>query len=93
MEDLLEKGYARRVLEDQENKPSRYLPHHPVIHAHKPSKVRVVFDCAVRFQGASLNEQIMQGPDLTNTLIGFCLDSDRSQLQSWLMLNRCSIKY
>ena len=70
MEDLLEKGYARRVPEDQENKPSWYLPHHPVIHPHKPSKVRVVFDCAVRFQGASLNERILQGPDLTNTLIG-----------------------
>lgn len=36
----------------------------------KQSKVRVVFDCAVRFQGASLNERILQGPDLTNTLIG-----------------------
>ena len=70
MEDLLERGYARRVPEDQENKPSWYLPHHPVIHPHKPSKVRVVFDCAVRFQSASLNERILQGPDLTNTLIG-----------------------
>ena len=70
MEDLLERGYARRVPEDQENKPSCYLPHHPVIHPHKPSKVRVVFDCAVRFQSASLNERILQGPDLTNTLIG-----------------------
>ena len=70
MEDLLEKGYARRVPEDQENKTSRYLPHHPLIHPHKPSKVRVVFDWAVRFQGASVNERIVQGPDLTNTLIG-----------------------
>ena len=70
MEDLVEKGYARRVPEDQEIKPSWYLPHYPVIHPHKPSKVRVVFDCAVRFQGASLNERILQGPDLTNTLIG-----------------------
>ena len=40
-----------------------------MIHPHKPSKVRVGFDCAVRFQGASLNERILQGPDLTNTLI------------------------
>lgn len=70
MEDLLEKGYARRVPEDQENKTSRYLPHYPLIHPHKPSKVRVVFDWAVRFQGASVNERIMQGPDLTNTQIG-----------------------
>ena len=70
MENLLEKGYARRVREDQENKSSWYLPHHLAIHPHKPCKVRVVFDCAVRFQDASLNERILQGPDLTNTLIG-----------------------
>ena len=69
MEDLLKKGYARRVPEDQENKSSWNLPHHQVIHPHKPSKVRVGFDCAVRFQGAFLNERILQGPDLTNTLI------------------------
>ena len=41
-----------------------------MIHPHKPSKVRVMFDCAVRFQDASLNERILQGPDLTNTLTG-----------------------
>ena len=69
MEDLLKMGYARRLPEDQENKSSWYLPHHQVIHPHKPSKVRVGFVCAVRFQGASLNDRILQGPDLTNTLI------------------------
>ena len=67
MEDLLEKGYARGAPEDQEKKPGWYLPHHRVIHPHKPRKVRVLFDCAVRFQGASLDERIMQRPDFTNT--------------------------
>ncbi|CAC5386644.1 unnamed protein product [Mytilus coruscus] len=46
-----------------------YLPHHGVFHP-KKSKLRVVFDCAARFKGTSLNDQLLQGPNLTYTLIG-----------------------
>ena len=70
MNDLLEKGYAQEVPDDQIGKSGWYLPHHPVIHPQKANKVRVVFDCAAMFQGTSLNKQILQGPDLTNSLIG-----------------------
>ncbi|XP_072172027.1 uncharacterized protein [Diadema setosum] len=47
-----------------------YLPHHAVVHPHKPEKVRVVFDCAARYHGTALNDQLLQGPDLTNNLAG-----------------------
>ena len=71
MDDLFDKGHVQKVLEGQrEDSPSWYLPHHPVIHPQKPDKVRVVFDCAAKFQNVSLNQQILQGPDLTNSLIG-----------------------
>ena len=73
MNTLLEKGYAQSVPEDQQNRaelPAWYLPHHPVVSPNKPGKVRVVFDCASKFQGTSLNDRLMQGPDLTNTLVG-----------------------
>ena len=35
--------------------------------------MRVVFDCAVRFRETSLNDQLLQGPDLTNNLTGVFL--------------------
>ena len=42
---------------------------HGVYHP-KNKKIRVVFDCTATYQGVSLNNQLLQGPDLTNTLIG-----------------------
>ena len=47
-----------------------YLPHHPVLKANKPGKVPVVFDCTAWQQGTSLNDQLLQGPDLRNNLVG-----------------------
>ena len=73
MDDLLRKGYAKRVHTaqvEQLSTPVWYLPHHPVFHPQKPDKVRVVFDCSAKHRGTSLNDQLLQGPDLTNTLVG-----------------------
>ncbi|KAJ8034141.1 hypothetical protein HOLleu_20860 [Holothuria leucospilota] len=47
-----------------------YLPHQPVLHSRKPGRVRVGFDCASRYKGICLNDQLLHGPDYTNNLIG-----------------------
>ena len=61
MDDLFDRGHAQKVPEDQrEGSPAWYLPDHPVVHPQKPDKVRVVFDCAAKFQNASLNQHIAQ---------------------------------
>jgi hypothetical protein len=64
-------GYARQLTCDKENQVSDrtwYLPHHCVLNPNKPGKVRVVFDAASEWKGASLNNQLMTGPDLMNGL-------------------------
>ncbi len=71
--DLLDKGYASRVSDEQLNcidKTVWYLPHHNVVYAKKPDKVRVVIDCAAKCHGKSLNDKILQGPDPKNSLVG-----------------------
>ncbi|KAL5010875.1 hypothetical protein ScPMuIL_013180 [Solemya velum] len=73
MNKLFEKGYAEPVPRDQINREDGrvwYIPHHGVYHSKKPDKIRVVFDCSATYMGISLNSQLMQGPDLTNSLMG-----------------------
>lgn len=72
MNDLISNGYAERVphsdLERSDGKVW-YIPHHGVYHPQKKT-IRVVFDCGASFKDASLNAHLLQGPDLTSTLVG-----------------------
>ncbi len=73
MNDIISKGYARKVSESRmkvEEGKTWYLPHHGVYHPKKPGKIRVVFDCSCSYKGTSLNEELLQGPNLTNSLVG-----------------------
>lgn len=69
--DYVSKGYAREVTHmDTDSKRVWYLPHHPVVNANKPGKLRMVFDCAAKYDGISLNSKLLEGPDLNNSLVG-----------------------
>jgi len=46
-----------------------YLPHHGIYHPTKPGKIRVVFNCSATYRGISLNDDLLQDPDMTNNLL------------------------
>ncbi|XP_061175604.1 uncharacterized protein LOC133184531 [Saccostrea echinata] len=76
MNKLFEKDFVEPVPEMQLQRDDGrvwYLPHHGIYHTKKPGKIRVVFDCSAVFRGVSLNSQLLQGPDLTNSLLGVLL--------------------
>ena len=71
MKDMLTKGYAEEVPEDElhvANDQVWYIPHHAIYHPRK-EKMRIVFDCSAVYGGHSLNEHL-PGPGLINNLTG-----------------------
>ena len=73
MAEIIDRGYAERVpAEDIPLNDNQvwYIPHHGVYHPKKPDKIRVVFDCSVEYAGECLNRHLLQGPELTNNLVG-----------------------
>ena len=73
MNGIIASNYAELVpQEEMELDDGRiwYLPHHGVYHHRKPDKIRVVFDCSAVYKGQSLNQNLLLGPDLTNSLLG-----------------------
>lgn len=70
--DVISNGNAEEVPQHQLETPTgkvRYIPHHGVYHPRK-GKLRVVFDCGAEYKGISLNIQLLQGPNLTSSLVG-----------------------
>ena len=73
MNEVIDKGYAEKVPNEdlaRDDGGVYYIPHHGVYHPKKPDKIRVVFDCSAKYKGESLNDHLLRGPDLTNTLVG-----------------------
>ncbi|XP_043238748.1 uncharacterized protein LOC122390137 isoform X1 [Amphibalanus amphitrite] len=71
---LFDEGYAERVPDSEGETEDRtwYLPHHGVRHPEK-RKLRVVFDCSAKTDNVCLNDLLIKGPNLTNTLVGVLL--------------------
>lgn len=64
MEEVIEKGDAVEVHDDGKDGEMWYIPHHSIYYPRKPDKLRVVFDCAAKYEGTSLNDHLLTGPDL-----------------------------
>lgn len=73
MKMMTDRGYMERVPEDELNLETQwFLTHHGVRHKRK-GKLRIVFDCSLKFKGICLNDRLWKGPDLTNSLVGVLL--------------------
>ena len=72
MKDLLQKDYARKLprAELNKEKSAYFLIHFPILPTPSKPKIRIVYDCQAKYKGTSLNAQLLQGPDLTNSLVG-----------------------
>lgn len=89
MNEIIKRGDAELIPENEIDRESRwYIPHHGVYHPKKPDKIRVVFDCSAEYQDSCLNDLLLQGPDLINSLngvlcrfrkgpIAFCCDVEK----------------
>ncbi|XP_073813433.1 uncharacterized protein [Musca autumnalis] len=71
MRHLLNEGYARRLTAEEEkiiSDKTFFLPHFAVVNPRKDS-LRLVFDAAAKVQGVSLNDHLLPGPDLNQSLL------------------------
>lgn len=62
MEDL----FAEEIFRPDTKNSSWYIPHYG---EYEKNKIRVVLDCSAKYKGKSLNNHLLQGPDLINILI------------------------
>lgn len=80
--DMIEKSYAVKIPEFQlicQDGKLWYVPHHGVYHPQKGT-LRVVFDCTASYKGTSLNNELIQGPDLANSLMEVLLRSREEEV-------------
>ncbi|XP_074649414.1 uncharacterized protein LOC141904651 [Tubulanus polymorphus] len=72
LDNMIKSGFCEKVPTidlDRDDGMVWYLPHHNVYHPTK-KKIRVVFNCSSKYLEFSLNDHLLQGPDLTNSLLG-----------------------
>ena len=73
MKEILDSGHAETAPPLKENTECWYLPLFGVYHPKKPTQIRGVFDASARYHEVSLNDILLTGPDLTNSLLGVLL--------------------
>jgi len=69
MDKMFKNGHAELAPPLSEREEQWYLPTFGVYHPKKPNQIRVVFDSSAQHNGVSLNDVLLTGPDLNNTLV------------------------
>ncbi|OXA48116.1 hypothetical protein Fcan01_17420 [Folsomia candida] len=81
--EYIMKGYARKLDPSEVNNNESkawYLPHFVIDKPHKPEKYRLVFDAAAKIHGKSLNDYLLTGPDLLNSLASVIIKFRQNQI-------------
>lgn len=78
MRGILDNHHAELAPPLENGKEAWYLPIFGVYHPQKPGKIRVVLDSSASFEGVSLNDVLLQGPNLNNSLLRVLLSTRRS---------------
>lgn len=73
MEKLFNNQHAEEAPPLTQSDECWYLPLFAVYNSKKPGKVRCVFDSSAKFRNTSLNDVLLSGPDLLNSLLGILL--------------------
>nr|XP_034311144.1 uncharacterized protein LOC117684166 [Crassostrea gigas] len=73
MQKILDNEHAELAPYQPHGKERWYLPLFGVYHPRKPDQIRGVFDASAKYEGVCLNDQLLQGPDLINDLLGILI--------------------
>lgn len=71
MQKMLDNDHAEIAPPLERGKEHWYLPTFGVYHPQKPDQIRFVFDSSAEYEGVSLNDVLLCGPDLNN----YCYNS------------------
>ena len=64
-----------------------------MVQTQKAGKVRVVFYCAAKFKGTSLNDKLLCGPDFNNNLVGVLIRFREQPIAIVSDIREMSIKF
>ena len=71
MDGYLKKGHVKQLVPGVDEEHT-FIPVFPIYNANK-KKTRLVFDSSAKYKGISLNDCLLQGADVTNSLLGVLL--------------------
>lgn len=80
MKKVFENDQAELAPELGEHQERWYLPLFGVYHPQKPNQIRVVFYSSAKYDGVSLNDVLLSGPDLNNSLLGVLMRFRRENI-------------